>query len=75
MSDWTEAELAALRRAYASGTLSVSYDGKSVSYGTATDRSPASALSSMRLLLPANRRRSPALRTSDGVIVDGRELV
>ena len=37
MSDWTEAELAALRRAYASGTLSVSYDGKSVSYGTATD--------------------------------------
>ncbi len=37
MTDWTEAELAALRRAYASGTLSVSYDGKSVSYGNAAD--------------------------------------
>ena len=37
MSDWTETELAALRRAYASGMLSVSYDGKSVSYGTAVD--------------------------------------
>jgi hypothetical protein len=34
---WTEAELAALRRAYASGTLRVSYDGKSVEYGSATD--------------------------------------
>ena len=27
MADWTEAELAALRRAYASGTTRVSYDG------------------------------------------------
>jgi hypothetical protein len=34
---WTETELAALRRAYASGTLRVSYDGKSVEYGSATD--------------------------------------
>ncbi|HSF94176.1 MAG TPA: hypothetical protein VLA52_04050 [Thermohalobaculum sp.] len=37
VSDWTEAELAALRRAYASGTLRVSYDGKSVEYGSAED--------------------------------------
>jgi hypothetical protein len=37
MSDWTEAELAALRRAYASGTLRVSYDGKTVEYGSAAD--------------------------------------
>ena len=27
---WTEAELAALRRAYASGTLRVSYDGRTL---------------------------------------------
>ena len=31
---WTETELAELRRAYASGTLRVSYDGKSVEYGS-----------------------------------------
>ena len=37
MSDWTENELAALKRAYASGTLRVSYDGKSVEYGSADD--------------------------------------
>ena len=37
MSDWTETELAALRRAYASGTLRVNYDGKSVEYGSAQD--------------------------------------
>ena len=34
---WTEAELAGLKRAYASGTLRVSYDGKSVEYGSAAD--------------------------------------
>jgi hypothetical protein len=34
---WTEAELAALRRAFASGTLRVSYDGKTVEYGSAED--------------------------------------
>ena len=37
MTDWTEAELSALRRAYASGTTKVSYDGKSVDYGSADD--------------------------------------
>ena len=37
MADWTEAELTALRRAYASGTLRVSYDGRSVEYGSAED--------------------------------------
>ena len=37
MTTWTETELAALRRAYASGTLRVSYDGKSVEYGSAED--------------------------------------
>ena len=37
MTDWTETELAALRRAYASGTTRVSYDGKSVEYGSAAD--------------------------------------
>ena len=34
---WTEAELSSLKRAYASGTLRVSYDGKSVEYGSAAD--------------------------------------
>jgi hypothetical protein len=37
VTDWTETELAALRRAYASGTTRVSYDGKSVEYGNASD--------------------------------------
>ena len=34
---WTQAELDALRKAYASGTLRVSYDGKTVEYGAAAD--------------------------------------
>ena len=34
---WTETELVALRRAYASGTLRVSYDGKTLEYGSAAD--------------------------------------
>ncbi len=34
---WTQTELDALRRAYASGTLRVSYDGKSLEYGSASD--------------------------------------
>lgn len=34
---WTQAELEALRRAYASGTLRVTYDGKTVEYGAEDD--------------------------------------
>lgn len=34
---WTQAELDALRRAYARGTLKVSYEGKTVQYGSAED--------------------------------------
>lgn len=34
---WTEPELAALRKAYASGTLRVSFEGRSVEYGSAID--------------------------------------
>lgn len=34
---WTTTELDALRRAYASGTLRVSYEGKTVEYGSAAD--------------------------------------
>ncbi|TKZ20802.1 hypothetical protein FAP39_09805 [Shimia litoralis] len=34
---WSEEELSALRRAYASGTSRVSYDGKSIQYGSAAD--------------------------------------
>jgi hypothetical protein len=34
---WSQDELTALRRAYASGTTRVSYDGKSIDYGTASD--------------------------------------
>ncbi len=34
---WTAPELAALRKAYASGTLRVSFEGRSVEYGSAAD--------------------------------------
>jgi hypothetical protein len=34
---WTQIELDALRRAYASGTLRVTYDGKTVEYGSVAD--------------------------------------
>ncbi|MBL8893011.1 MAG: hypothetical protein JNJ53_00325 [Rhizobiales bacterium] len=34
---WTNEELEALRRAYASGTLRVSYEGRTVEYGSAAD--------------------------------------
>ena len=34
---WTEAELDALKRSYASGTLRVSYEGKTVEYGSEAD--------------------------------------
>jgi hypothetical protein len=34
---WTTAELDALKRSYASGTLRVSYDGKTVEYGSEAD--------------------------------------
>lgn len=34
---WSQAELDALKSAFASGTLRVSYDGKSVEYGNADD--------------------------------------
>ncbi len=37
MSGWTTTELDALRRAYAAGTLRVSYEGRSVEYGSAAD--------------------------------------
>ena len=34
---WTEAELGALKKAYAAGTLRVSFEGRSVEYGSAAD--------------------------------------
>jgi len=34
---WSQAELDALRKAYAAGTLRVSFEGKSVDYGSAED--------------------------------------
>ena len=34
---WSLSELDALRRAYASGTLRVSFEGRSVEYGSAAD--------------------------------------
>jgi hypothetical protein len=34
---WTQPELDALKRAFAGGTLRVSYDGKTVEYGSADD--------------------------------------
>ena len=35
--NWTQTELDALKAAYASGTLRVSYDGRTVEYGSAED--------------------------------------
>ena len=35
---WTQAELDALKRAYAAGTLRVTSDGRTVEYGNAADR-------------------------------------
>jgi len=34
---WTQAELDALKRAYAAGTLRVTSDGRTVEYGNAAD--------------------------------------
>jgi len=34
---WTQTELDALKKAYASGTLRVSYDGRTVEYGAQAD--------------------------------------
>ena len=34
---WSLSELEALRKAYASGTLRVSFEGRSVEYGSASD--------------------------------------
>ena len=34
---WTQAELDALKRSYASGTLRASYEGKTVEYGSEAD--------------------------------------
>jgi hypothetical protein len=34
---WSQTELEALRSAFAAGTLRVTYDGRSVEYGDATD--------------------------------------
>ncbi len=34
---WSQAELDALRKAYSSATLRVSYDGRSVEYGSEAD--------------------------------------
>lgn len=35
--EFTDAELSALRRAYAAGVLTVSYQGRTVTYGNAAD--------------------------------------
>lgn len=55
---WTQAELEALRKAYAAGVLRVSYEGRSVEYGSAAD-----LLSRIRLIdadqARANGRSAP----------------
>ena len=37
MANFTQAELSALRRAYATGALKVTYDGQTVEYGSRRD--------------------------------------
>ena len=64
---WTQLELDALRRAYASGTLRVTYDGKTVEYGSAADllsriRTVEAGVAADR----GNRARSPASPASGG---------
>ena len=58
MTDWTETELSALRRAYASGTTRVSYDGKSVDYGSAEDLLALDQLRPLFLRITALARRA-----------------
>jgi len=50
---WTQAELDALRKAYAAGVLRVSYEGRSVEYGSAAD-----LLSRIRLIETEQARAS-----------------
>ncbi len=45
---FSQAELEALRRAYAAGALVVEYDGRRLTYGNAADLLAASALSKGR---------------------------
>ena len=53
---WTQPELDALKKAYAAGTLRVSFEGRSVEYGSAAD-----LLSRIRII-EAEMQRSLAVR-------------
>ena len=53
--NWTASELDALRKAYASGTLRVSFEGRSVEYGSAVD-----LLSRIRTIEAERQTRSGA---------------
>ena len=57
---WTEAELDALRRAYAAGTTRVAYDGKSIDYGSADDLLTRIRLIEREMAGAAGRPRSVA---------------
>ncbi len=74
MTDWTETELSALRRAYASGTTRVSYDGKSVDYGSAEDLL-ARIRTIERAICGNGHCRSPVSRASRAGIADVGQLV
>ena len=60
MTDWTETELSALRRAYASGTTRVSYDGKSINYGS--DAELANAISDLETRIATATTGTPRRR-------------
>ncbi|HZP21446.1 MAG TPA: gpW family head-tail joining protein [Bauldia sp.] len=64
MGTYSETELAALRRAYSSGTLRVSYDGRTVEYGSADDLLKRIRTIEAELATAAGRpKRSTALAT------------
>ena len=58
---WTLPELEALRKAYASGTLRVSFEGRSVEYGSASDL--LSRIRTIEAEMQAQSGRKPSRRS------------
>ena len=57
---WTQAELDALRRAYAAGALRVTFGGKSVEYGSEADLRRRIALIEAEMAAQAGHKRPNA---------------
>lgn len=61
---YTEAELAALKRCYASGTLEVSYEGKTIKYDSAKGLLERIRVIEAEMAAAAGRPRAMGRRTS-----------